>query len=1042
MGPSPHLGHLNPAKSISPHSSHSSHHSPTERYSGYPSNAKPSYPQQSCKPQNSYPLQPSPHGPSSAPPYMARPKVGSPNLAPTYPKQAGPLTSPSAKSDPGISHSKSAHNQSQGPPPAHGGVKPNQALLTGNWPPHKMVQSHQNPNLTSPRPPSATGSLPPSNGDVLPLPLDLGSTKRKSELNGPLDVHMPQKSARLETLSPPGQLHRVTEPSTLGSSAISAEATPITSVVNTAVVNTEAIISEKPPSISSNENSNLTSASNEQTESSIKVESDPVVDEFKYVHKLKRAWIQCYKPEPDCENTNKGSGSGIGSAGQNSTSNSSNNSNATSPQLTRSTPSPVGSTKSTGSVKGFPSAVKSAAEALKVNGVNGDQEEENDLDDFSSDNEESKPVEKPKPKGKPGPKPKLKPGPKPKQTPRKKTRSESDNNSDSEKDSDSSKTSKKSESSGKKRGRKPGPKKKPTDIEEPKNKKLKPDESKPTEPFVKPSVSQLKKTGDSFLQDASCFEVAPKLNKCRECRGSLAQRQKQSMANIFCRFYAFRRLRYTKNGQLAGAGFSDPVTDASVEDTALWTPNVDDPPADLDVDTSKFLISHVGDQFCDLVQSEKEAMAMQAPEDIVMAWKRVVQGVREMCDVCETTLFNVHWACSKCGFVVCVDCYKGRKNGTSKTVDEPPKDRDEYSWLLCASRVAHEQDKLMLTQIISGNALLNLGKKVHEVRHNWGIPQLCECPEAEKYKKESTDEKKKVNGLNKDLLKTVKKEVKPELVNGVLKTEKENVNGKDEEMSNSPLNFFADVALSNDKRDESSDSDSDSSSDEKGNFSTLRELLIRPNAKSNGNAKDGDGSGTKPTKEGGKKKAKVDSLDDVISCVGATNGDKDEKKSENDMVLKHFVRKYNYVRHGREPLPIRIMTKVESSTLYPKTPHSWLCDGKLLRLLDPLNPNNKEMFQDMWKRGQPIIVSGVGQKLSQDVWKPSAFSKDFGEIKNDLINCLTGNIVPNQPMKKFWDGFDHYGKRLKDDKGQPMVLKLKDWPPTDDFAEILPTRFE
>ena len=42
----------------------------------------------------------------------------------------------------------------------------------------------------------------------------------------------------------------------------------------------------------------------------------------------------------------------------------------------------------------------------------------------------------------------------------------------------------------------------------------------------------------------------------------------------------------------------------------------------------------------------------------VIAWKRVVQGVREMCDVCETTLFNYHWACNKCGFVVCLDCYK------------------------------------------------------------------------------------------------------------------------------------------------------------------------------------------------------------------------------------------------------------------------------------------------------------------------------------------------------------------------------------------------
>lgn len=32
-------------------------------------------------------------------------------------------------------------------------------------------------------------------------------------------------------------------------------------------------------------------------------------------------------------------------------------------------------------------------------------------------------------------------------------------------------------------------------------------------------------------------------------------------------------------------------------------------------------------------------------------------------------------------------------------------------------------------------------------------------------------------------------------------------------------------------------------------------------------------------------------------------------------------------------------------------------------------------------------------------------------------------------------------KRLLDANGKPMLLKLKDWPPGDDFAEILPTRF-
>lgn len=112
-----------------------------------------------------------------------------------------------------------------------------------------------------------------------------------------------------------------------------------------------------------------------------------------------------------------------------------------------------------------------------------------------------------------------------------------------------------------KRGRRPKTSKNDKG-EEPRPKKSKDEISLPQrDPFRKPPVGQLKKTGESFLQDGPCFEVAPKLGKCRECRWTPNQRTK-NMPNIFCRFYAFRRLRYTKNGQLAIAGFSDPNKDA------------------------------------------------------------------------------------------------------------------------------------------------------------------------------------------------------------------------------------------------------------------------------------------------------------------------------------------------------------------------------------------------------------------------------------------------------------------------------------------------
>ena len=121
-------------------------------------------------------------------------------------------------------------------------------------------------------------------------------------------------------------------------------------------------------------------------------------------------------------------------------------------------------------------------------------------------------------------------------------------------------------SSGSKEPRKRGrrPKSSKNDRgEEPRQKKSRDDPPTPQrDPFRKPPISQLKKTGESFLQDGPCHEVAPKLAKCRECRWTPNQRSK-NMPNIFCRFYAFRRLRYTKNGQLAIAGFSDPHRDAA-----------------------------------------------------------------------------------------------------------------------------------------------------------------------------------------------------------------------------------------------------------------------------------------------------------------------------------------------------------------------------------------------------------------------------------------------------------------------------------------------
>lgn len=41
-------------------------------------------------------------------------------------------------------------------------------------------------------------------------------------------------------------------------------------------------------------------------------------------------------------------------------------------------------------------------------------------------------------------------------------------------------------------------------------------------------------------------------------------------------------------------------------------------------------------------------------------------------------------------------------------------------------------------------------------------------------------------------------------------------------------------------------------------------------------------------------------------------------------------------------------------------PHSWLCDGRLLRLHDPRAPGNMKAFESRWKKGEVIVSVCIG----------------------------------------------------------------------------------
>uniref|UniRef100_A0A4W5LVK1 Lysine-specific demethylase n=1 Tax=Hucho hucho TaxID=62062 RepID=A0A4W5LVK1_9TELE len=608
-------------------------------------------------------------------------------------------------------------------------------------------------------------------------------------------------------------------------------------------------------------------------------------------------------------------------------------------------------------------------------------------------------------------------------------------------------------------------------------------------------VRRLKQSGESFLQDGSCINVAPHLHKCRECRMERYRKYREQEPddddpNVACRFFHFRRLAFTRKGILRVEGFLSPQqSDAMAMGLWLPSPSVQE---GLDLDTSKYILANVGDQFCQLVMSEKEAMMMVEPHQKV-AWKRAVRGVREMCDVCETTLFNIHWVCRKCGFGVCLDCYRQRRNRPLEEADEGPDD-EVFSWLKCVKGQRHEPQSLMPTQIIPGTALYNIGDMVHSARGKWGIKANCPCTSRHH---RPLVRHSAPNGISQVLSgsgpitggggpagSTTPKPEGGETT--VVKTQptsstasSETATPKDPrpstgEGNSTALHWLADLATQKAKVEDTKDSGSLRSvmgRDTRSPFGLDSfSALSKPSSSSSSSSSPKlfnslllGSSNTQPKPEGSSLRDLLNSgpgrLPQASGDTGipfpsvfSTSAAGDKMKGSLPNFLDHIIasvvetKKAEGRRTGEGGSELGGVGRRDGvmglSVLDPHTSHSWLCDGRLLCLQDPSNTNNWKIFRECWKQGQPVLVSGIHKRLKGCLWRPEAFSEEFGDQDVDLVNCRNCAIISDVKVRDFWDGFQIISKRLKGSDGQPMVLKLKDWPPGEDFRDMMPTRFD
>ncbi|KAG1972274.1 putative JmjC domain-containing histone demethylation protein 2C [Pimephales promelas] len=519
-------------------------------------------------------------------------------------------------------------------------------------------------------------------------------------------------------------------------------------------------------------------------------------------------------------------------------------------------------------------------------------------------------------------------------------------------------------------------------------------------------VRKLKQTGETFLQDDSCSEVGPNVQKCRECRLDRSRKSHEpAISPVFCRFYYFRRLSFSRNGVVRADGFS--VSEQTDEEAVtVWTRSSEDAEdkkrKEMDLEMSKTVLTFIGDKFCQLIKTEDIAFTW-VKKDTQIMWKRAVRGVREMCDACEATLFNMHWACHKCGFVVCMDCYKARE-------EKKPKDKEMYVWVRCVKNQPHDLKNLMPTQIIPETVLMDMLSSMHLMKEKFGISSHCP-------NKSLNPSMATTNGLSL-LSDRDKSDLKSRQI--------------PDQQKNSQLRAHT-------ERREKAECDGmeahsrKSMSSEQG--STLRDLLTSTAGKLRLGSAGGAFAPVFNLSEQVTQNTRMPNiLDDIIASV-----------VENKIPATKMTR----TGLNQDLMPEEEMgqrpegVKLDESPLadaHTAVPHDWLGNHRLLWLKNHLHQGNQILFKENWTQEQPVLVSGLHKSLNANLWKPEHFSHEFSSLHSDLYNCRDGSVT-NSKVKEFWDGFEDVSKRPKSAKGESVVYRLKDWPSGEEFLALMPARY-
>ncbi|KAM8990753.1 lysine-specific demethylase hairless [Ara ararauna] len=466
-----------------------------------------------------------------------------------------------------------------------------------------------------------------------------------------------------------------------------------------------------------------------------------------------------------------------------------------------------------------------------------------------------------------------------------------------------------------------------------------------------------------WLQSEPCTALPRSIPRCCACavRGSGREREEEEAAESSCRLLRFRRFALGAGGELSPDGFCT-LGEAEGELLEGASPERGIRSTGSSLCLAKYLLRVLGDPFCEAVRRDRDVWA-GAPEG-VRAWRRGA-GAPQLCDSCQRGFFNSHWSCPRCGFQLCPECHR---DGQEADGHEGPAGPPE-----CIPGQAHPIAPLIPTQFIPTRVLTRLWKLLHKVRAQFGIESHCPCGEgaAEQSPAEPPPEsRQKLPGA------TVPT---PPPSDGHTDPSRPIKEETTEEGTWSPGHGPPRGTV---------------------HPGTLCDLLASTAVKLC---------------------LGQDGVRMAFAPVSPALPSDNHLASILDSIIARVVeRKIQQRQAGGE-----MSSPSASDPPSPPVSHCILAPSGLLWLQDPGHTAEYELFQEHWRQGEPVLVSGLQKRLEERLWGPESFRSCGMEQVLEVVNLRAPATRIRVSSQEFWNGFTASAASQELDQGSGDLLKLE-----------------